>query len=410
MAFALSIIERAKRDRKPLGYVLNLCAGALVVLALQDKLLEEYPTQVGWYTVSALAGFGPLYLLFLEDWAAGRSGPHFQTLAATLRDLATGGWWFWFSKTALTLRAREKLLEGARKEREEQERSARKIAEDRAAAAAAERRSSEDSLAAAQAAEAAAAAQRMSATEQQRADEASRRAADAQERRSDSESRSAAARKQIEELSRDAESAALERTRLRAEQIDAERRFLEAAVSAHAAAEIAVQKGVEVSRARQVLERIHDEELAEQLALTVAATDSPQAGFALHVDPGAASPKDVAELLAAARRPLPRAGRQGPAVRLARNTEVEGMSEKRLDRSRTERDGSCAADRRGGGPWSASWNGSSRCSAPGVARMNRPRGAAHGGGTPRPSIRQKRRPRARKPPLSARRKRADTSW
>jgi hypothetical protein len=253
-AFLLALIERSKRDRKAVGYGFGLLATLFALAAIDRDLLASYSAQAGASAV--VAGFlcSALHLLYFEDWVAGRDGPRFRHVAATLRDLATTRWWCWFSKVALAQRARNRHWQGELRERRARAEAARDYAELQAARAEAERKTAENDLVAAQAAEAASRTERVAA-----ADEAKRKAAEAQELRAQAELRVRTARNEIEELNRQAEAAALDRTRLRVEQMEAERRFLEAAMAAKAAAEKAVERGVEAARAQDLLERVQAE-------------------------------------------------------------------------------------------------------------------------------------------------------
>jgi hypothetical protein len=259
-ALLLTALERSRRDRKLAGHGLTAAAALFAGLAVVgDGLLGAQSTRPAWAAVLLASLYGLLHIACLEDWVAGRSGPRFQHLANTLRDVATLPWWFWFSKEALVRRSRSKQRRTKMRDERQREATSRRTAEDRAAKALAERKAAEDAFAAATAAEAAAKADHIAKAEQARADEAGRVAAEAADLRAKAELRVGTMRKETEELRRQAEAAALERTRLRAEQLEAERRFLEAAVAAQAAAEKAAEVGVEAVRAQALLERIQAE-------------------------------------------------------------------------------------------------------------------------------------------------------
>jgi len=264
--FLLAMIERSKRDRRAVGYVLNVLSGLLLLLALRDELLVGQPTSAGWFIVLASASYGAAHLLLFEDWVSGNAGPRFRTAAAAMRDLATLPWFFWFSKAGLTLRAQERQRKADEKYQRDQEHAARLRAEDAAAAAKAERKKNEDKLAANQAAEAAAQAERVAAEERQRADEAKRVAAEAEARRANAELEVQTVRQRSEDLKGQADAAVLNHTRLRAEQMEADRHFLQAAIAAKQAAESADQRRIESARARELLQRAQEALIAASSA------------------------------------------------------------------------------------------------------------------------------------------------
>jgi hypothetical protein len=250
VSFVLFAVERSKRDRKTIGYLLNIVTLILAALSLRDDLFARGSTEGGWYAVIAVSLYGLVHLLLLEDWVAGEAGPRFSLLAAAVRDVATVRWWFWFSKAALALRAERGRLRWQR----ERERAERLSAEDRAGKAAAEQRANEVTLTAVRAAEEAARREADAAAERVRAEKTKRSALEAEALRASAELRVTEARVKIEKLQREAEIAALDRSRLRIEQREAERRFLEAAIAAREAAENAIGRGVEVARAAKLLE------------------------------------------------------------------------------------------------------------------------------------------------------------
>jgi hypothetical protein len=256
--FLLGMIERAKRDRRAVGYVLNVLSGLLLLLALREDLLAGQPTSAGWFIVIAAASYGAAHLLLFEDWVAGNGGPRFRTAAAALRDLATLPWFFWFSKAGLTLRAHDRQRKADERFQRDKEHAERLRAEDAAAAAKAERKRNEDQLAAAQAAERAAQAELLAAEERQKADEAKRVAAEAEARRAAAELEVQSVRQKSEELKVQADAAVLNHTRLRAEKMEADRHFLQAAIAAKQAAEAAEQRRIESARARELLARAQE--------------------------------------------------------------------------------------------------------------------------------------------------------
>jgi hypothetical protein len=257
---ALGSIERSRRDRSGLLHALHACTGLLLIAALADDvLLPGTSTRPGWFMLLAIVPYAVLHLLILEDWADGRPSPRLAVMSATFRDLATARWWSWASKAALAQRAREGRWREDLRERQVHDEAELRRAQAQAAASAALRKEGEDRLAAAQATEAAARVERTAAIEQQRADDAKRRAAEAEELRRAAELRVAVVRKESEELNRQADAAARDRARLHTEQLDAERRFLEAAMAAQDVAQRAEERRVDSVRARELLDRMRQQ-------------------------------------------------------------------------------------------------------------------------------------------------------
>ena len=251
----LAILERSKRDRKVVGISLHALAGMSVLLSLNPGLLEGVPNRDGWLGLLGVALFAVAHLLLFEDWIAGHAGPRLTTFGQTFRDLATARWWFWASKAAIARRA-----EAMRRiQTLEEKASARKISEDSAAKAQADRKREEERRRAAEASEAAVRAERAAVEERRKADEEKLQAAQEEEKRVLAELRVAEGRWQTADLNRRADAAKLEQTRLRAEQLEADRLCLEAAVAAQSVAASAEELRVEAAQAAELLKQAQEE-------------------------------------------------------------------------------------------------------------------------------------------------------
>jgi len=258
-AIALALIERSKRDRKQVGHGFLALTAISIGLALDDRLLADQPTHWGWRIAVASLVYGSCHLLWLDDWIDGRVGPRTHVLWSTLRDLATPRWWAWASKAALVARIQEKQRASELERERQRQTLEREQTEHASALVAAQRKQREDELAASEAAQAHAVAERIAAEEQEKADNATRAAAEAAARRCAAERRVAEVRSQTEALNVQSHEAQLVRARLQAEQIDANRRFLEAAMAARKVAEAAKQRRIEAERARELLKLVEAE-------------------------------------------------------------------------------------------------------------------------------------------------------